>query len=27
LTFGGGAAEQDAKCAQAGLDKIQYVLH
>jgi uncharacterized protein GlcG (DUF336 family) len=27
LAVGGGAPEQDAKCAQAGLDKIQYALH
>ncbi len=27
IAVGGGAPEQDAKCAQAGLDKIQYALH
>lgn len=27
ISVGGAAPEQDAKCAQAGLDKIQYALH
>jgi uncharacterized protein GlcG (DUF336 family) len=27
IAVGGGTPEQDAPCAQAGLDKIQYALH